>query len=188
MLKPDPMRYSRVPTRATGAEWTEPDLAETELDDGQIQSSEVLAFRHEEELSADLALDLRLHEILECGLRATSGNGAVIALASGDKIVCRATSGERTPSIGACLNTRSGLSGLCIQTREMQHCEDAHTDPRVNADACRALRIRSIVVLPVAEGARLWGILEVFSSRPHAFSDTDIQALQALGRKASHTV
>jgi protein TonB len=70
----------------------------------------------------------------------------------------------------------------------MQHCEDALTDPRVNVEACGVLRIRSIVVLPVAEGAKLWGILEIFSCRPHAFSDTDIQALQALGRKVSHTV
>src|SRR5437867_10199554 len=108
MLEPDPMRYSRVPARATGPEWIEPDLAENESEGRKARSSEVIAFPHEEELSADLALDLRLHEILEDSLRARDGNGAVIALASGDRMVCRATSGEGTPRAGACLNTRSG--------------------------------------------------------------------------------
>lgn len=185
MLKPEPMRDSRaVATHISGPEWTEPELAEN----GIPESPDALAFHHEDELPADLALDLRLHEILEHAVRATAATGAVIALSSGDKMVCRATSGKKAPSTGAFLNTRSGLSGLCVQTGEMQRCDDTRTDPRVNADACRNLDIQSIVVLPVLEGTKLWGILEIFSSLPHAFSDADIQALQALGRRVSHTV
>jgi TonB family protein len=149
---------------------------------------EVLAFHREEELPADFALDLRLHEILEDALGCIPATGALIALASGDKMVCRATSGERAPTTGSLLNTRSGLSGLCVQTREMQRCDDTRTDARVNSDACRVLDVRSIVVLPVLEGTRLWGILEIFSSRPHAFSDADVPQLRALGRRVSHTV
>jgi TonB family protein len=149
---------------------------------------EVLAFHREEELPADFALDLRLHEILEDALGCIPATGALIALASGDKMVCRATSGERAPTTGSLLNTRSGLSGLCVQTREMQRCDDTRTDARVNSDACRVLDVRSIVVLPVLEGTRLWGILEIFSSRPHAFSDGDVPQLRALGRRVSHTV
>jgi TonB family protein len=149
---------------------------------------EVLAFHREEELPADFALDLRLHEILEDALGYIPATGALIALASGDKMVCRATSGEKAPTTGSLWNTRSGLSGLCVQTREMQRCDDTRTDARVNSDACRLLDVRSIVVLPVLEGARLWGILEIFSSRPHAFSDADVPQLRALGRRVSHTV
>ncbi len=44
------------------------------------------------------------------------------------------------------------------------------------------------MVLPIVEGSRLRGILEVFSSSPRAFSNEDVQTLQALGRKVSHTV
>jgi TonB family protein len=149
---------------------------------------EVLAFHREDELPADFALDLRLHEILEDALGRIPATGAMIALASGDKMVCRATSGEGAPTTGSLWNTRSGLSGLCVQTREMQRCDDTRTDARVNSDACRLLDVRSIVVLPVLEGTRLWGILEIFSSRPHAFSDADGPQLRALGRRVSHTV
>jgi TonB family protein len=190
MLKPDPMRYYRVgPTRITGPEWIEPDLPEPEAaGNDRVDPLEVLAFHHPEELPADFALDLKLHEILERALLTTTATGAMIALASGDKMVCRATSGEKTPSTGSFLNTRSGLSGLCVQTREMQRCDDTLADPRVNADACRVLDVRSIVVLPVLEGTRLWGILEIFSSRSRAFSDADVPELQALGRAVSQAV
>ena len=102
----------------------------------------------------------------------------MIALARGDRMVCRATLGDKAPGVGVCLNTRSGLSGACVQTREMQLCDDTLVDPRVNATACSDLGIRSIVVLPILEGEELWGVLEVFSLVPHAFSDSDLQELQ----------
>ncbi len=147
-----------------------------------------MAFPGKADLPTDLALDLRLREILQQARLATAASGAVIALARGDKIVCRATLGDKAPSAGVSLNTRSGLSGACVQTREMQLCDDTLADPRVNAVACRDLGIRSIVVLPVLDGGELWGVLELFSSVPHAFSESDLQALQALSRKISSTV
>jgi protein TonB len=70
----------------------------------------------------------------------------------------------------------------------MQLCDDSLADPRVNAMACRDLGIRSIVVLPVLSGGELWGVLEVFSSVPHAFNESDLQSLQSLSRKVSRTV
>lgn len=184
MLKPDPTRYpSNVQTRSIGPEWIEPDSAEL-----WAESGDVVAFPGTADLPTDLALDLRLREILQQARLATAASGAVIALARGDKIVCRATLGDKAPSAGVSLNTRSGLSGACVQTREMQLCDDTLADPRVNGVACRDLGIRSIVVLPVLDGGELWGILELFSSVPHAFSESDLQALQALNRKISSTV
>jgi protein TonB len=70
----------------------------------------------------------------------------------------------------------------------MQLCDDTLADPRVNVIACRDLGIRSIAALPVLDGGELWGVLEVFSSVPRAFSDSDLQALQSLSRKISNTV
>jgi TonB family protein len=189
MLKPDSTRSSSViPTRVSGPEWIESDSIDPGVNDLGVESNNVLAFRGREDLPADLALDLRLHEILQQARLATAANGAVIALARGDKMLCRATLGDKAPSTGVCLNTRSGLSGTCVQTREMQLCDDTLADPRVNVVACRDLGIRSIVVVPVLDGGELWGVLEVFSSVPRAFSDSDLQVLQSLSRKISHTV
>jgi len=181
MLKPDSTRYpSIVHTRSIGPEWIDADSAADGLDVG--------VFRSQANLPADLALDVRLHEVLQQARLATGASGAIIALARRDKIVCRASLGEKAPSAGVCLNTRSGLAGACVQTREMQLCDDTLADPRVNVVACRDLGIRSIVVLPVLDGGELWGVLELFSSVPRAFGESDLQALQSLSRKISSTV
>ena len=80
MLKPDSTRYpSIVQTRVSGPEWPEPDAAELESEAGGVQ-----AFPGQEDLPTDLALDLRLHEILQQARLATAASGAVIALARGD--------------------------------------------------------------------------------------------------------
>jgi TonB family protein len=178
------MRYpSLVQAPSIGPEWMEREFAQT-----GVESDDTLLFQRQADLPNDPALDQRLREILQQARLATAASGAVIALARGDKMVCRATLGEKAPSAGVRLNTRSGLSGACVQTREMQLCDDTLADPRVNAVACRDLGIRSIVVLPVLDGGELWGILELFSAAPRAFSESDLQALQGLSRKISSTV
>jgi TonB family protein len=184
MLKPNSTRYpSIVHTRSIGPEWIDTDSVDPGAD-----GPDAGGFRSQANLPADLALDVRLHEVLQQARLATGASGAVIALARRDKIVCRASLGEKAPSAGVCLNTRSGLAGACVQTREMQLCDDTLADPRVNVVACRDLGIRSIVVLPVLDGGELWGVLELFSSVPRAFSESDLQALQSLSRKISSTV
>jgi TonB family protein len=184
MLKPDSTRSSSAfQPRISGPEWIEADSAEA------VSESHLgRAFTSREDLPSDVAFDLRLHEILQQARLTTAANGAVIALARGDRMVCRATLGDKAPSVGVSMNTRSGLSGACVQSREMQLCDDSLADPRVNAMACRDLGIRSIVVLPVLSSGELWGLLEVFSSIPRAFSDSDLQSLQSLSRKISRTV
>jgi TonB family protein len=184
MLKPDPTRYlSIVQTRVSGPEWPEPEAAEVESEAGGVPT-----FQGKEDLPSDLSLDLRLHEILQQARLTTASSGAVIALARGNRMVCRATLGDKAPGVGVCLNTRSGLSGACVQTQEMQLCDDTLVDSRVNATACSDLGIRSIAVQPILEGEELWGMLEVFSLVPHAFTDSDLQELQGLSRKILRTV
>ena len=184
MLKPDSTRYpSIVQNRVSGPEWPEPDRAEIESEAGAVP-----AFQGREDLPSNISLDLRLHEILQQGRLTTASSGAVIALARGNRMVCRATLGDKAPGVGICLNTRSGLSGACVQTREMQLCSDTLVDPRVNATACSDLGIRSIAAHPILEGEELWGVLEVFSLVPHAFSASDLQELQGLSRKILRTV
>jgi TonB family protein len=145
---------------------------------------------HTDPDSSDLALDLLLHQVVEQACQETGASGAAIALAHDGEIVCRATLGESAPDLGVRLSTRSGLSGACYQTRQMQCCDDTETDPRVDAAACRQLAIRSLVVLPVLDagsGERL-GVFELYASRPQAFHDPEIQALQILSRRIAENV
>jgi TonB family protein len=133
-------------------------------------------------LSADLALDLVLNEIVEDARLATGATAAAIALSRDDEIVCRATTGDNAPDLGVRLEVHSGLSGACVQSKKWQRCDDTETDSRVNAEVCRGLGVRSILVFPVVKEDKLLGVVEIFSPRPNAFSDREIQTLEALSR------
>jgi hypothetical protein len=150
-------------------------------------SQQATVFQKSSQLSelADLAAqdageEFRLEQELAQACLATGATGAAIALVRGEEIVCHATSGPDAPDIGVRLDPRNGLSGSCIQTRRLQHCNDTETDFRVDPEASRTLGVRSIVVLPLIEGDKLFGIFEVLSSRPNAFEQRDLDTLQAL--------
>ena len=138
------------------------------------------------ELAPDLVIvneiveEFRLNRILEQARLATGATGAAIALVRGEEMVCRATTGPDAPDLGVRLDPRTGLSGSCIQTRQLQQCSDTETDPRVDPAVCRDLGVRSIVVLPLIDGDELFGVFEILSSRPNAFGQRDLDSLQAL--------
>lgn len=90
-------------------------------------------------LSADLALDLVLNEIAERARLSTGATGVAIALTRSEELVCRATTGS-APDMGVRLNPHAGLSGLCLQTKSMQRCDDTEIDSRVDPEACRGLQ------------------------------------------------
>ena len=48
--------------------------------------------------------------------------------------------------------------------------------------------MRSILVFPVVREEKLLGVFEIFSPRPNAFSDREIQTLQALSRSIMNNV
>jgi GAF domain-containing protein len=63
-------------------------------------------------------------------------------------------------------------------------CDDAESDDRTDAEACRYLGIRSILAAPVLYERDLVGLLEVFSSRPFAFDDGDLAVVERLAQTA----
>jgi len=138
--------------------------------------------------SFDLALDLLLHEIVVQACLATNATGAAIAMVRDGDFVCRATTGQNAPELGSHLSTGAGLSGACIQSHEVQRCDDAGIDPRVDADACRELGVRSVLIVPLLKENELLGLFEIFSPSPNAFGDRDVQTLTALSRRIVETM
>jgi TonB family protein len=135
------------------------------------------------ELSAELALEIVLNEVVDQACLATGATGAAIALWRDREMVCRASSGTTAPELGARLDTASGLSGECIQTQLTQRCDDALSDLRVDIDASQRLGVRSIMVMPLLRGAQLAGVFELFSSLSFAFGDRDERTLEVLARR-----
>ncbi len=135
------------------------------------------------EVSADLALEIVLNEIVEQACLSTGATGAAIILERDGEMVCRASSGINAPQFGARLGSESGLTAECIKTRQVQRCEDALTDPRADAEASRSLGVRSVLILPLLWNGGLAGLLEIFSSRRGAFGERDELTLEALARR-----
>ena len=136
-----------------------------------------------DDVIGEIAEQFRLREILEETCAATGATGAAIALARGEKLLCRATAGSDAPDLGVSIDPNSGLSGSCIQTRRLQHCTDTEIDPLVDSEACRQLGVRSIAVLPLMRGNELLGIFEILSAQPNAFGREELDRMQALSRR-----
>ena len=135
------------------------------------------------EISAELALQIVLNEIVEQACLATGASGAAIVLERGGEWVCRASTGRSAPQLGARLDTASGLSGACVKTRTVQRCDDTENDPRADVEACRILGIRSAMILPVLRNGELAGVFEAFSTLPSGFGERDERTLEALSRR-----
>jgi TonB family protein len=135
----------------------------------------------------DLALDLVFNELVVRAAEATHASAAALALARGNEMVCRAATGHLAPDLGIPLNTRDGLSGACLQTRQPQLSVDTEFDPRVDPAISRRLGIRSILIVPVFDlnNALFTGVLEVFSTSPAAFSNTDQKLLEGFAEECA---
>jgi TonB family protein len=136
----------------------------------------------------DLALDLVLNELVVRAAEATRAGSAALALSRGDEMVCRAATGQLAPDLGVPLNTRDGLSGACVQTRQPQLSVDTEFDPRIDPVVSRRLGIRSILIVPVFDAAnksQFAGILEIFSSSAAAFSHNDQKVLEGFAEECA---
>lgn len=123
--------------------------------------------------------DVFLRQVARDAQYFTGADSAVVALGQPGRIVCLARSGATGPALGSPLDTRSGISGECLRQRAALRCEDTETDPRVDPELCRVLGVRSLAVVPVLSDSMV-GVLEVFSSRPNAFQEHHVSALEKL--------
>lgn len=108
-------------------------------------------------------------------------SGAVIEMRDGDEIVYRAASGAMLKDkIGLRIQLAGSLSGTCLLSGEAQLCHDSETDNRVNREACRATKVRSMVVVPIPFQGENVGVLKVFSEEADAFSPDDVLVARML--------
>ena len=134
-------------------------------------------------LSADLALEVVLNQIAEQACLATGATGAAILLERDGEMVCRASIGTTSGQLGMHLGTANGLSALCLQTRQIQRCDDTKADRRADVEASRELDVRSVLVLPILRNGEVLGLFEILSSKPSAFGERDERTLEALAHR-----
>ena len=151
---------------------------------GNLDETSTLASLKELIAAGDHRLDPMLAGIADAARHLTGASGAAIAMWKEGVMVCRARSGDTAPPIGARLSADTGISGECLRTGKVHHCQDTENDPLVDVEVCRALQLRSMAVLPIQGWRGINGILEVFSTKPKAFSEQHIAFLEQLASLA----
>ena len=111
--------------------------------------------------------------------------GAVIETLEGEELVYRATKGALVPHAGLRVPLRGSLAGACLLSAEPLLVPDVLGDPRVKRDPVEALRLRSCILVPVRRGREGMGVLKLQSSRPDAFTRTDLKLAQVLAGTVS---
>jgi len=110
----------------------------------------------------------------------TAADGAVLEMAEGTDMVYRAATGIAAPQLGLRIPRAGSLSGRCVLLGEPLACEDSEADPRVDRETCRAVGLRSMIVVPLNYEGITVGVLKVMASRPFAFADQDLHALSLM--------
>lgn len=130
--------------------------------------------------ASDLDLDAVMQLIAARGQELTGANAGVIEIADGDEMVYRVTSGEATPFLGVRLKMATSLSGLCVAESKVLRSDDTDDDPRVDAEACRRVKARSMLCVPLAHQGETVGVLKVYSPQTNHFGEADVETLELL--------
>jgi hypothetical protein len=152
---------------------TEPQLSEN----GAVSTTAQYEFKS---LAGDLQAALNLIVSRACSI--TRGTGAALAVCGEDGMICRAITGVNVPLAGMSVDISSGFTGECVRAGRALRCDNAESDPRADAEACRLLGIRSILAAPAFYERDLVGLLEVFSTRACAFDDGDLAVVERLAQ------
>lgn len=118
--------------------------------------------------------------VVERTLPLIGADGAVIELAEGDDMVYRAAAGIANPHLGLRLPRGTSLSGQCVAAGKILRCNDSETDPRVNREACRAVGLRSMMVMPLRHLNTTVGVLKAMSGQVNKFQARDEKLLGLL--------
>ena len=131
-------------------------------------------------VQADLALNPFMQLVIDKLRELTQAHGASVDFVDGDHSVVRRGSGAMAAHLGLRIANDTSLSGQCVRTGAVQRCDDSETDERVDRATCRILGVRSMIFAPLRQGTTTVGVLKVFSERPQAFDDGDVQMLQLM--------
>lgn len=122
----------------------------------------------------DAFMNLAVNEVLAL----TPATGAVVELVEENEMVYRATTGTMTQSLGLRLPKIGSISGLCVETHQILISNDTEKDDRVNLEACRRVKARSLVVVPLFHVQKAVGVLKIISDQPDAFTQDDVETLE----------
>jgi TonB family protein len=126
-----------------------------------------------------------LQAILDGAMDKMEAMGAAIALNGEEGVFCEASTGDLAPEVGTPLYAGVGLAGRCLSTGEIQLCNQANADSRLDPGVSKALGIGSVLMLPIKQNSRVVGVLGVLSHKPNAFNETHVAVGSRLAERVS---
>ena len=121
-----------------------------------------------------------LQGILEKAQRFSGASGVAIAFVEGEELVTKSGLGASAPEVGSRSPIQGSFTGLSVQTREVQRCDDASHDSRVDGQACASIGIASMVIVPIGDKNKSFGVLAAFAPKANAFTPTHVALLRTL--------
>jgi TonB family protein len=167
------MHHPSLPSQVSAAGQSTPSMARRD-------SERVVAQLRKSIRDSNFSLDNMLDSIVQAAQLVLCADGAAIAMRRDNLVVCQARSGDMAPELGTEVDADSHISGQCLRTGGTLRCDDTDSDPRVDAEACRSVGLRSVAVVPVGRKPTVSGVLEAFSALPNAFDDTQVELLEEM--------
>jgi EAL domain-containing protein (putative c-di-GMP-specific phosphodiesterase class I) len=115
------------------------------------------------------------------GLVPAAQAAAVGLLGDDDRVVFVHTSGLLEHFVGVSVERTASISGLALASATVQRCDDAASDARVDRSLMARVGMSSVLVVPLVRAGHAFGVVQVLSSSPYAFSEGDAATCAALG-------
>ena len=136
-------------------------------------------------ITPQTTLPEKLTEIANRSKTFTGASGAAIALTGGKRFYIRACCGT-SPGLGVPMLTEKDFAKICESKAKLVRCDDIETDASIDTAVYRALKMKSMIIVPIADPKSATGVLAVFSSTPKAFTGTHVAVLRTLAEIAGH--
>jgi diguanylate cyclase (GGDEF)-like protein/PAS domain S-box-containing protein len=130
--------------------------------------------------AVELDLQTILRIVAERTQRLTRADGTAVQIIEGDHLTFRSVSGIMLGRVGMMMSLTNSLSGTVVTTRKHVYCEDVEADPRVDQVIASSMNIRSLVIVPIFQGAAVVGVLTVSSLRTSAFKQQHVSAVRLM--------
>lgn len=159
---------------------------------GKLREYEVVSQVEEaasQAIGGSQSLDGLLPGLLRRVVSGMSADAGVLLLEEEGVLVARAAVGFPGVAVeGTRLRRGQGLAGAAASERAATAVPDVEADYRIEEPYVREGGLRSIVAMPMATGDGVVGVVEVGYRAPHAFSEAELQQLEAIVRRTTQAV
>ena len=154
--------------------------AKNVLEKQQVLSSIVIETQNEIAANEDMDPKSIMDLVVRLSTNITGSDGAIIELVDGDELVYSHAYGAAHAMLGFRIKKAGSFSGLCLEQGRALNCKDSETDDRVNREACRKVKLRSMIVVPLMHRGSIIGVLKNYSAKPNYFDEPTFNALKLL--------